>query len=131
MGDMLRSLGIPTRLVNGYGPGTYDEKLGRYVVKESDAHTWVEAYFPTYGWIPFEPTPDSVYFPIPRGTVGGTCAPDSEVCNAGTEVGAGTGVVSARPDHGDLLAGDSGLAYGTLPAAADFGAIIERHRPVL
>jgi Transglutaminase-like superfamily len=114
MGDMLRSLGIPTRLVNGYGPGTYDEKLGRYVVKESDAHTWVEAYFPSYGWIPFEPTPDSVYFPIPRGTVGGTCAPDSEVCNTGGEVGAGTGVVNTRPDHGDLLAGDSGLAGGAL-----------------
>jgi Transglutaminase-like superfamily/Domain of unknown function (DUF4129) len=112
MGDMLRSLGIPTRLVNGYGPGSYDEKLGKYVVKESDAHTWVEAYFPGYGWIPFEPTPDGTYFPIPRGSTGAVCATDSEICNAGDTTGAGAGVVNPRPDRGDLLAGDQGLGGG-------------------
>jgi len=112
MGDLLRSLGIPTRLVNGYGPGSYDEKLGRYVVKESDAHTWVEAYFPGYGWIPFEPTPDGTYFPIPRGSVGAVCAPDSEVCNAGDTTGGGPGEINPRPDKGDLLPGDAGLGTG-------------------
>jgi Transglutaminase-like superfamily/Domain of unknown function (DUF4129) len=114
MGDLLRSLGIPTRLVNGYGPGSYDEKLGRYVVKESDAHTWVESYFPGYGWIPFEPTPDGTYFPIPRGSVGAVCAPGSEVCSAGDETGGGTGEINPRPDKGDLLAGDTGLGGGGL-----------------
>jgi hypothetical protein len=114
MGDMLRSLGIPTRLVNGYGPGTYDEKLGKYVVKESDAHTWVEVYFAGYGWIPFEPTPDGTYFPIPRGSVGATCAPDAEVCTSGDSAGGGTGEVNPRPDKGDLLAGDAGLGGGTV-----------------
>jgi hypothetical protein len=114
MGDMLRSLGIPTRLVNGYGPGTYDEKLGKYVVKESDAHTWVEVYFAGYGWIPFEPTPDGTYFPIPRGSVGATCAPDAEVCTSGESAGGGTGEVNPRPDKGDLLAGDAGLGGSTV-----------------
>jgi hypothetical protein len=114
MGDLLRSIGIPTRLVNGYGAGSYDEKLGRYVVKESDAHTWVETYVPGYGWIPFEPTPDGTYFPIPRGSTGAVCAPDSEVCNIGDTTGAGTGQVNPRPDKGDLLAGDSGLGGGAL-----------------
>jgi Transglutaminase-like superfamily/Domain of unknown function (DUF4129) len=72
MGDMLRSLGIPTRLVNGYGPGTYDSQSNSYVVRSEDAHTWVEAYFPSYGWIPFEPTPDTgnIYQPIIRGSTG-------------------------------------------------------------
>lgn len=78
MGDMLRSLGIPARLVNGYGPGVYDQKTGRFVVRESDAHTWVEAYFPSYGWIPFEPTPDGTYFPFPRGQA--ACHVDSAIC---------------------------------------------------
>jgi len=114
MGDMLRSLGIPTRLVNGYGPGAYDEKLGKYVVKESDAHTWVEAYFPGYGWIPFEPTPDGTYFPIPRGNVGATCSTDSEICNGGDAAGAGSGEVNPRPDRGDLLGGEQGLGSGGL-----------------
>jgi len=112
MGDMLRSLGIPTRLVNGYGPGSYDEKLGKYVVKESDAHTWVEAYFPGYGWEPFEPTPDGTYFPIPRGSVSAACATDSEICSAGDTTAGGAGVVNPRPDRGDLLAGDQGLGGG-------------------
>jgi transglutaminase-like putative cysteine protease len=67
MGDMLRSLGIPTRLVNGFGPGSPSSTNGQYVVTESDAHTWVEAYFPAFGWIPFEPTPQAGYSSIQRG----------------------------------------------------------------
>jgi hypothetical protein len=78
MGTMLRSLGIPARLVNGYGPGSSEEQSGPgrtnigHQVSTSDAHTWVEAYFPNYGWIPFEPTPPSDegdYRPLPRGPV--------------------------------------------------------------
>jgi transglutaminase-like putative cysteine protease len=73
MGDMLRSIGIPTRLVSGFGPGTYDAGASAYVVRAEDAHSWVEVYFPTYGWIQFEPTRDTTgtYNPIPRGA-GGT-----------------------------------------------------------
>jgi transglutaminase-like putative cysteine protease len=80
MGSMLRSLGIPTRLVSGYGPGTTHDVNGpqaasgssshEQIVTSSDAHSWVEAYFPGYGWIPFEPTPPSAqgnYQPFPRG----------------------------------------------------------------
>jgi transglutaminase-like putative cysteine protease len=74
MGTMLRSLNIPTRLVSGYGPETSNSPNGRaqrqLVVTTSDAHSWVESYFPEYGWIPFEPTPPSSqgnYQPIPRG----------------------------------------------------------------
>jgi transglutaminase-like putative cysteine protease len=76
MGDMLRAEGIPTRLVNGFGSGTYDNKIKQYVVKESDAHTWVEAFFPGYGWIPFEPTPDGNYYSIPRAQAPNTCNRD-------------------------------------------------------
>src|SRR5712692_9070876 len=74
MGDMLRSLGIPTRLVNGFGPGTYETTINSYVVRSEDAHTWVEVYFPKYGWIQFEPTHDNVYTAIPRGLSGGSNA---------------------------------------------------------
>ncbi len=78
MGDLLRSLGIPTQLVNGFGPGIVDPKTGAYEVREEDAHTWVESYFPGYGWITFEPTPDNVYAPINRGTIGPhTCITDT------------------------------------------------------
>jgi hypothetical protein len=76
MGDMLRSLGIPTRLVSGYGPGSYDTQINSFVVRSEDAHTWVEVYFPKYGWIEFEPTHDNVYFSIPRGSTGTACQRD-------------------------------------------------------
>lgn len=53
---MLRSLGIPARMAAGFAEGEYDSALGQYVVRERDAHTWVEVYFPGYGWVEFEPT---------------------------------------------------------------------------
>jgi transglutaminase-like putative cysteine protease len=56
MAVMLRSQGIPARIVNGYAQGDYDDASGSYRVRASNAHTWVEAYFPEYGWIQFEPT---------------------------------------------------------------------------
>ena len=54
---MLRTLGVPARLVAGYGAGQYNSLSGYYTVRASDAHAWVEVYFPGYGWVPFDPTP--------------------------------------------------------------------------
>jgi transglutaminase-like putative cysteine protease len=93
MGDMLRTLGIPTRLVSGYGPGTYDTSINSFVVRSEDAHTWVEVYFPKYGWIEFEPTRDNVYFSIPRGASGNACQRDLG-CDT---PGGGSGTVVAPP----------------------------------
>lgn len=56
---MLRTLGIPSREVNGFLPGEFNELGGDYIVRASDAHSWVEAYFPGNGWIVFDPTPDA------------------------------------------------------------------------
>jgi hypothetical protein len=85
MGAMLRAIGVPSRLVNGYGPGTSPGAAERGVnanptfsVTSNDAHTWVEAYFPGYGWVPFEPTPSSQagdYSPFPRGAAAVTTGP--------------------------------------------------------
>lgn len=56
MAVMLRSQGVPTRIVSGYAQGSFDEESSSYRVVASNAHTWVEVYFPKYGWIQFEPT---------------------------------------------------------------------------
>jgi hypothetical protein len=66
MNVMLRTLGIPSRQMSGFGQGIFDDKTRQYVVNSVDAHSWVEVYFPGYGWIPFEPTPDNVNAPINR-----------------------------------------------------------------
>jgi hypothetical protein len=54
---MLRTLGIPARYATGFLPGQFNDVGGDYIVRASDAHAWVEAYFPGYGWITFDPTP--------------------------------------------------------------------------
>ena len=51
-----RLLGIPARFVVGYTSGTR-LKNGTYRVMNTDAHAWTEVYFPTIGWLRFEPTP--------------------------------------------------------------------------
>lgn len=56
MAIMLRSQGVPARIVSGYAQGSFDEESSSYRVLASNAHTWVEVYFPKYGWIQFEPT---------------------------------------------------------------------------
>ena len=54
---MLRAEGIPARYVTGFSPGEYNDIGGDYIIRQSDAHAWVEVYFPGYGWITFDPTP--------------------------------------------------------------------------
>jgi len=58
MAVMLRTQGIASRVVNGFLPGEYNEAAGAYTVRQSDAHSWVEVYFPqTNSWVTFDPTP--------------------------------------------------------------------------
>jgi hypothetical protein len=57
MAIMLRTLDIPTREVNGFLPGEYNDLGEDYIVRASDAHSWVEVYFPGSGWMTFDPTP--------------------------------------------------------------------------
>ncbi len=51
---LARAVGIPARVASGYSLGEYGD--GAYHVVEANAHSWVEVYFPSYGWIEFEPT---------------------------------------------------------------------------
>jgi len=57
MAIMLRTLGIPSRIVTGFRTGEFNDLTGQYVVRASNAHSWVEAYFQGSGWVSFDPTP--------------------------------------------------------------------------
>ncbi len=59
MALLLRMGGIPARVAVGFSPGQLDRSSGEYVVTDLDAHSWVEAYFPRYGWVTFDPTPSA------------------------------------------------------------------------
>ena len=60
---MLRSIGIPARLVAGYSPGEFNPFTGLYVVKNTDAYMMTEVYFPGYGWFAFNPIPGMPLIP--------------------------------------------------------------------
>jgi transglutaminase-like putative cysteine protease len=57
MAVMLRSIGIPSRIVNGFRNGEQSEVTGSYIIRGRDAHSWVEAFIPGQGWVEFDPTP--------------------------------------------------------------------------
>jgi protein-glutamine gamma-glutamyltransferase len=57
MAVMLRLQGIPSRVVAGYYKGVWNSRVGQYLMRERDAHAWVEAYFPNTGWVAFDPSP--------------------------------------------------------------------------
>lgn len=57
MAVMLRTLGIPARVVTGFLGGVFNPMTGWQVVRASDAHSWVEAWLPRRGWVTFDPTP--------------------------------------------------------------------------
>jgi transglutaminase-like putative cysteine protease len=57
MAVMLRTLGVPSRLVVGYLTDEWDNVEGYYYVRNSDGHAWVEAFIPGRGWVAFDPTP--------------------------------------------------------------------------
>jgi protein-glutamine gamma-glutamyltransferase len=66
MAVMLRSIGIPSRLVNGFSGGEFNDLTSQYVIRESDAHSWVEVYIPGQGWMEFDPTPAAAAQPHTR-----------------------------------------------------------------
>ncbi|MGI8430468.1 MAG: transglutaminaseTgpA domain-containing protein [Solirubrobacteraceae bacterium] len=85
MALLLRMGGVPARVAVGFTTGSYDQAGQRWLVSDIDAHAWVEAWFPRYGWVRFDPTPAGA--PARGGLTGP--ALDS--------VGAQPGVPRARP----------------------------------
>ncbi|MGI9102420.1 MAG: transglutaminase TgpA family protein [Terriglobales bacterium] len=65
MAVMLRTVGIPSRMVTGFRTGEYNDLTGSYIIRGRDAHSWVEAYIPGYAWVAFDPTP-----PDPKPSAG-------------------------------------------------------------
>jgi len=57
MAIMLRTLNIPSRVVNGFRGGEFNDLNHTYIIRGRDAHSWVEAFLPEYGWATFDPTP--------------------------------------------------------------------------
>ncbi|MEP6954419.1 MAG: transglutaminase-like domain-containing protein, partial [Solirubrobacteraceae bacterium] len=113
MAIMLRMAGIPARVASGFSPGGRNARRGDYVVSDTDAHSWVEAYFAPYGWITLDPTPGAS--PARSQTSDTAAGGASSTDGAGTRAG-GTalGQSGDRPfSSGDPGAGSAPAQPGT------------------
>lgn len=131
MALLLRMGGVPARVAAGFSPGTYDKERKEYTVRDVDAHSWVEAFFPTFGWVTFDPTPGEAparsQVPGTGGTVPGGPSPDDSTLGVDrTSDPAGIDAGSAAGNGPPLLALAGGAAVLALLAAG--GAMVARDR---
>jgi transglutaminase-like putative cysteine protease len=63
---LARAAGLPARLVIGYSSGIYNPTKAEYVIREANAHSWVEVYFADFGWVEFEPTASQLPMILPE-----------------------------------------------------------------
>lgn len=99
MALLLRMAGIPARVTTGFSTGATDTKTGEYVVRDFDAHSWVEAYYPGYGWLTFDPTPAASPArsqPADAASVSGSASPSAPITLGDTLADRGAGVAVAE-----------------------------------
>ena len=100
MALLLRMGGIPARVATGFSPGGFSKRRDAWIVRDTDAHAWVEAWFDQLGWVTFDPTPDST--PARSQIAALEAAPPSApVSDSATPQGA-TGDISGGGRGGDL-----------------------------
>jgi hypothetical protein len=142
MALLLRMAGVPARVVGGFSPGTYDHRRREWVVRDYDAHSWVEAYFPGSGWVTFDPTPAesparSQLIPINLPRTPTAALRPERIAQAGDrpEPGRRPALSGAGGDgHGGAPASRIALAAALLAAAGLVGLLVGtggvRRRPV-
>ena len=111
---MLRTQGVPTRVATGYAAGTRDRVAGVYEVRASDAHAWVEVWFPATGWQAFDPTAS-----VPLSGEQGQKSVGSELT---------AGLSNYTSEHGRTLMLVLLLAAAVLSAIAVAQELRRRHR---
>ena len=117
---LLRMEGVPARYVEGYLSGHVDEETRAIEVTGQQRHAWVEVYFPTYGWIPFDPTGGSVGQPtqLPPGSPAtATPSPRSPVTPRPSTGPNGTGGISSPIPGVATTHSDNGPIGLLVPAA--------------
>ncbi len=123
---MARLLGVPARVVNGFNEGHFDVKSQRWEVDGNNAHSWVQVYFPSQGWVNFDPTPGfslGTNNPQPTPVTGASPTPVKPLPTAaGTHPRPGTHPTPAAGSSGGNAPGANGRTGGML--FVDFSLVI-------
>jgi protein-glutamine gamma-glutamyltransferase len=139
MALMLRMLGIPSRVATGFAPGEVDG--GDYHVRDLDAHSWVEVFFPRVGWVTFDPTPaaspaltqgsDALGHPLIASERGAAANVEQDL--RGSKAASGSTQPGAPADEGGGAWGAVGLGTAALAIAAAIagGVAVVRRRSAL
>ena len=150
MALLLRMGGVPARVATGFSPGGFSERRDAWVVRDTDAHAWVEAWFDNIGWVTFDPTPSSTPARSQIAAIENAPPPDAPdgAPGAGEAPGGGerpaTGPGGLRADlaqdidpadpNGAAAAGDGGIPWwafagaGLLVAGLVWWALARRRR---
>ncbi len=122
MALLLRMGGVPARVATGFAPGSFDDRADRYIVRDLDAHSWVEAWFAGIGWVVFDPTPAAA---PPRSQASGTAAS----AGTGDVNDRGTSQVAPPQERKDAVPWSTlVLAALGLSAVAAAGRLLWLHR---
>ncbi len=121
MALMLRMAGVPARVASGFAPGSFDSDRGEYIVRDLDAHSWVEAFFPGIGWVTFDPTP-TVAPPAAQATGDGGDAVTDSGAGAGTSPGDLPEAAAPAPEGEG--AGGTDAGGGSAPVVALAGGAL-------
>jgi transglutaminase-like putative cysteine protease len=115
MALLLRMAGIPARVATGFTAGSLDRRAKEFVVRDLDAHSWVEAWFPDIGWVTFDPTPSAApprsQSDDPRGTA---AIGDAPQLGGGGALDPRTGAAATDGTNWGLIAGGGIVALALL-----------------
>ena len=125
MAVLMRDMGVPARIVEGFLPGSVDRNSGTETIPFSSAHAWVEVYFPGFGWTMFDPTGGglSQVQPLPSGPPLPSATPGSSLRQLS--------IPSDKPDPGAGALGAAGSVKPPSPPLGPFiavGALLLRDR---
>jgi transglutaminase-like putative cysteine protease len=99
MAMLLRMGGVPARVATGFSPGGFSKRRDAWIVRDTDAHAWVEAWFDELGWVTYDPTPDAT---PARSQIAALEAAPPPIPASATESGDAAGGGAAGPQSGVL-----------------------------
>ena len=116
MAILLRMGGIPARVATGFSPGGYSERKHAWIVRDTDAHSWVEVWFDEFGWVTIDPTPAATPARSQIGALDRT--PESDESDDGASGDAGGSAPRTGGVRPDLLGPQDGQPGGGAAASA-------------